>query len=94
MTFSIPPGGCDVRCLQEGRQVLVDIRDDALDLLQSTRARVCFVFVIERRQQIQIFTGLCGDVLDGSGLGCADLLAGLQRGNNRADVQSHLNQNW
>jgi hypothetical protein len=42
----------DVRCLQQGPQVLVDVRDDTLDLLQSARTRVRFVFVVERRQQI------------------------------------------
>src|ERR1700690_154291 len=82
----------DVCRLKKGRQVLVDVRDHALDFLQCGRTRVRVVLVVERCQQIQILAGLGRDVLDGSCIGRADLLARLQRSNNRADVQGHLGQ--
>ena len=84
--------GANVRRLQECGQVLIDIGDNALDLLQGTRTRICLVVVVERCEEIQILAGLVGNVLNGSGFGRADLVAGLQRGDDGTDVQCHLDE--
>ena len=63
-----------MRCLKKRRQVLIDVRDDSLNFLQSARARIRFVLVVERFQQIQILAGLRRDILNRSSVRGADLL--------------------
>src|SRR6185437_10804028 len=82
----------DVGRLEERRQALVRVLDQALNLLQSVRARIGLVGVVQRLQQGQIFAGFRRDVLNGQGLGDGQLLARLQACHQRRDVQRHLGQ--
>ena len=79
---------------RRARQVLIDVCDDRLNFLQSARAGIGFVLIVERFQQIQILAGLRGDVLYGSRVHSADLLARLQGSNDRADIERHLSKHW
>jgi hypothetical protein len=76
----------DVGRLEERRQALVRVLDQALNLLQSVALGIGLVGVVQRLQQGQIFAGFRRDVLNGQGSRRWSQLARLQACHQRRDV--------